>query len=131
MRTGHGARDHEGSEWLDDEAGPLVRNFAVTRGRTRPTRSFAMLAVVRTVAPEIDTDPRLLGPEHRSVLRLCRRPKVVADLGSELDLPVSVLRVLLGDLLDHGLVVIHEPDRSDERPTIHTLREILDGLKAL
>lgn len=132
MAAERGDRDRGGSEWVDEEAGPLIRHFAVTRGRTRSTHGeFALVAVIQTTTPEPTIDPLRWGPEHRAILRLCRRARVVADIGADLDLPVSVLRILLGDLLDHGLVTMHEPFRSDERPSRQILREVLDGLEAL
>ena len=43
------------------------------------------------------------------VLRLCRLPTPVADLASDLDLPLGVVRILLSDLRERGLVTIHRP----------------------
>ncbi len=120
-------------EWMDEDAGPLLRHFAVTRGRTRPAHDqadFPLIAVVRTRTPEPPTNPADWGPEHRSILALCRRSMTLADLGSELDLPVSVLRILLADLLERGLISLHDPT-TDERPSRDTLLEVLHGLESL
>lgn len=132
VMSSDGPNRRDSAEWFDDDAGPLIRHFAVTRGRTHASRSdFAMVAVVQTVSPEPHVDPLHWGPEHREILRLCRRAKVVADLGSDLDLPLSVLHVLLGDLLDNGLIALHEPFTPGERPSPKILRDVLHGLEAL
>src|SRR5258707_518212 len=54
-------------------------------------------------------EPGRLGPEHKSLLSLCRSPVTVADLASEIDLPLGVVRVLLGDLREGGLISVVGP----------------------
>lgn len=125
-----GGFGREGAEWMDEDAGPLVRHFAITRGRTQSGEGFPLLGVIRTIRPEPSVDPLKWGPEHRFILGLCRRPLTIADLASELDLPVNVLRVLIADLLDRGLVSLQEP-ATNKRPNRRLLREVLHGLEAL
>jgi len=56
--------------------------------------------------------------------------EAVADLASETDLPLGVVRVLLGDLRERGLVrVVMAASRS--APEESVLRSVLDGLRAL
>ena len=58
--------------WLDAEAGPVVRPYALTQGRTRHTgESFDLVATVMATQAPI-TDPGSLAPEHMSVLQLAR-----------------------------------------------------------
>ncbi len=38
------------------------------------------------------------------MLRLCRLPASVADLAADLNLPLGVVRVLIADLRDRGLI---------------------------
>jgi Protein of unknown function (DUF742). len=61
--------------WLDAEAGPVVRPYALTQGRTRHTgESFDLVATVMATQAAI-TDPGSLAPEHMSVLSWpARRP---------------------------------------------------------
>jgi len=65
-----------------------------------------MLDVISMVysLPRSVPDPADLEPEHLAVIRLCRNPASVADLASALDLPLGVIRILLADLRDCGLV---------------------------
>ena len=47
---------------------------------------------------------RNLSREHRRILSRCRQPITVVDLASDVDLPVGVVRVLLSDLSQHGML---------------------------
>lgn len=117
--------------WLDAEAGPVVRPYALTRGRTRHTgEAFDLVATVMSTDLRI-ADTSLLGPEHFSVLRLAHAPTTVADIASDVDLPLGVVRILLADLRELGLVVIRTPMTMAERVDKHTLREVLNGLRGL
>jgi hypothetical protein len=71
-----------------------------------------------------------LGPEHRQLLARCGRPVAVVDLASDVDLPIGVVRVLLSDLSEQGIIRVLGTPRgpvTNER----LLREVLDGLQAL
>jgi hypothetical protein len=116
--------------WLDAEAGPVVRPYALTQGRTRHTgASFDLVATVTTT--NAMADPSALAPEHVSVLQLARVPTTVADIASDVDLPLGVVRIILADLRELGLVAIRTPVSMAERIDKHTLREVLNGLRGL
>ncbi|WP_424214866.1 DUF742 domain-containing protein [Streptomyces sp. BI20] len=123
--------------WFDDEAGPVVRPYAMTRGRTRHTGRDPMdlIALVVAEPAAVDLDPRLeaaLAPEHVDILDLClAAPLSVAELAADLDLPVGVIRVLVGDLVDEALVHVTRPVPPAELPDESVLREVIDGLRAL
>lgn len=117
--------------WFDAAAGPVVRPYAVTRGRTRsPGRPLDLIAVVTGYAPSI-ADRRWLEPEHLRLLARCRRPITVADLASDSGLPLGVVWVLLGDLRDRGLAVVSDPAPSECARDEAVLRMVLDGLHSL
>jgi len=116
--------------WLDADAGPVVRPYALTQGRTRHTgASFDLVATV--MATHTFADPGSLAPEHISVLQLARVPTTVADIASDVDLPLGVVRIILADLRELGLVVISTPVVMAERIDKYTLREVLNGLRGL
>ncbi|MCW2948015.1 MAG: hypothetical protein JWR24_4732 [Actinoallomurus sp.] len=117
--------------WLDHDAGPVVRPYTLTGGRTRP-RGEALDLIVVLEATNVPVNQRLrLGPEHRRLLALCRRPITFADLASEVDLPVGVVRVLLDDLRDENLVRALKPTPTGDVPDELVLRKLLHGLRAL
>ncbi len=116
--------------WLDRDAGPVVRSYALTRGRTQSRGPDLGLIDLVVAVASAQVEPRRLGPEHKSLLSLCRSPVTVADLASEIDLPLGVVRVLLGDLREGGLVRV--VGLSNElTPEESVMRSVLDGLRAL
>lgn len=131
-----GALPEQGSQWYDGEAGPLVRPYAMTGGRTRPGPAgvrFDLIALVTLdpAAPGIEDDIAL-GPEHRTLIDLCRtETQSVAELAADADLPVGVVRVLLGDLLELGRVTVTRPVPPAQLPDERILREVIEGLRAL
>jgi hypothetical protein len=119
-----------GHAWLDADAGPVVRPYTVTGGRSRPTvGGFDLLAFVvrrRTAIDELN-----LQPEHRAILARAAQPVSVAELASHLDLALGVVRVLLGDLLQHRLISMHEPGAGAQRPDDRVLKAVINGLRSL
>lgn len=118
------------NQWLDRDAGPVVRPYLLTGGRTRPTgESFDLLALV-TSNDVHEIDDLLLEPEYLEVMRQCRQPKPVADLASDLDLPLGVVRILLSDMRERGLVAIRPPARS-RLTDPQLLKDVADALRRL
>ncbi|MEV4918267.1 DUF742 domain-containing protein [Streptomyces tirandamycinicus] len=131
-----GGPDLQGSRWYDAEAGPLVRPYAMTGGRTQPGPNSARLDLIALVDATAGATDRaaesLLGPEHRALLELCRtETQSVAELAADADLPVGVVRVLVGDLLEGGHVTVSMPVPPAQLPDERILREVIDGLRAL
>jgi hypothetical protein len=123
------------SHWFDDEAGPVVRPYAMTRGRTSHAAQHRLdvIAVVVTEphAGDPERDPTL-SPEHVRIVGLCREePQSVAELAAELDLPIGVVRVLIGDLVDAEFVHVTRPVPPVELPDESILRDVINGLRAL
>jgi hypothetical protein len=118
--------------WLDAEAGPVVRPYALTGGRTRHSgESFDLVATVMATRAQAG-DREGLGPEHFAVLQLARRPTTVVDIASDVDLALGVVRILLADLRELGLVTITAPVPMKARQVDrNTLREVLHGLRGL
>ena len=121
-----------GGQWLDADAGRVVRPYALTQGRTRPSgEAFDLVATVTATHARV-RDPGTLSPEHFSALQLAQQPATVVDIASDVDLPLGVVRILLADLRQLGLVTIQAPvsvrAQSVDR---ETLREVLHGLRGL
>jgi hypothetical protein len=117
--------------WLDRAAGPIVRPYAMTKGRTLPSEGTPVGLIDVVVAVDLRPPEGFrLGPEHRQILAVARHPVTVVDLASDIELPVGVVRVLLGDLTDHGMLKIL-PARRGPVTDARLLRDVLDGLQAL
>lgn len=117
--------------WFDDAAGPVVRPYAVSRGRTREYgEQLDLLAIVVGRAPTA-SDRLRLDSEHLRLLNLCRRPVTVADLASDVDLPLGVVRVLLRDLQHQGLVGVRPSETRGYSRDERILRTVLNELHAL
>lgn len=114
------------AELLPVESEVLIRPYARTGGRTRPTHELALEAMV-TTAPEARS--RFLSHEHRAIANLCRHPRSVAEVAALLAIPLGVARVLLGDLASDGSVRV---DRASTRPPdLALLHRVLAGLRRL
>jgi hypothetical protein len=120
--------------WIGRDAGPIVRPYAVTRGRTRPRGLVVDLVTILVATGRTPGDRVWLSREQRRLLELCRRPSTPADLASETDLPFRVVQILLEDLHQYGLVEempqAEHGERSD-RPDPRILMRVLDELRRL
>jgi hypothetical protein len=118
-------------DWLDRDAGPVVRPYAVTQGRVAPSSSeFDLVAFVVATMPDLPTSPRLQ-PEHHAIIAAAWEPMSVVELASKLDLSIGVLRVLLSDLRSAGLISLYEPPATSQGHDIDVLKAVVNGLRAL
>lgn len=132
--TQHAQHQHP-HHYFDAEAGPVVRPYAMTRGRTSSTGQHR-LDLIALVVPEPAADhpghDQSLSPEHVEIVERCEdAPQSIAELAAGLDLPVGVVRVLVGDLVEDELVHVTRPVPPAELPDVNILREVINGLRAL
>lgn len=78
--------DPQASRWYDAEAGPVVRPYAMTRGRTS-SASRHRLDLIAIVVPEPEADDpgrdQTLSPEHVEIIELCNgMPQSIAELAA-------------------------------------------------
>ena len=117
-------------DWLDRDAGPVVRPYALTQGRVAASGEFDLVAFVVATMPELPPAPHLQ-PEHLAIIRACWEPISVVELAAKLDLSLGVVRVLLGDLRSSGLVSTYEPPAAEQPHDIDVLKAVVNGLRAL
>jgi hypothetical protein len=114
-----------------DEAGPVVRPYAMISGRTRPAKgTFDLVSIIRATRPPSALQPGHT-PEQVAIIRLTQHPISVAEVAAYLDLPLSVVRVFLGDLLQMDLIIVRQPQFPDRQISDELLEAMLDGLRAL
>ncbi|GHF56100.1 hypothetical protein FHX82_002359 [Amycolatopsis bartoniae] len=114
-----------------DDAGPRVRPYVLTRGRTQSTYELALETMVNVRADARWTGAAL-NSEYQPVRAACRRPVSVAEVAATLSIPLGVARVLLSDMAELGLLHIHGTERTAEgRPPLALMRRVLDGLQRI
>ncbi|NLU72125.1 DUF742 domain-containing protein [Streptomyces sp. HNM0575] len=122
-------------QWFDREAGFTTRPYAITGGRTLPSRSdLTLITQVVGNGLRSDHDVRREQPESAAILDLVReRPLAIVEIASYLDLPASVVRVLCGDLADRSLILVKKPGPEKNTPDEHArvLRKVIDGIRKL
>ncbi|SFW80432.1 DUF742 domain-containing protein [Amycolatopsis australiensis] len=126
----------------DDEAIPVPAKDAPVPRRSRRIRAYALTGgrtttrhqlLVETLISVPQYDPALsdaLMPESRSLYERARVRCSIAELSVGLDLPLGVVRVLIGDLATQGAVFVHPTAHAYHHDTT-VLERILDGLKRL
>lgn len=121
---------HGRDSWYDDEAGPLVRPYTVTRGRTQSARiDLNLITLVVTAASENAS----MDPEYADILRLCHYPLSIAEISAKLELPITVIKILVADLIEQGYLNFSSPPSplNTETPDMNILQAVLDGIRRL
>lgn len=111
----------------------LERYYVLTRGRSGPGGSASSLDVATLIVSVTAPVPGMQH-EHEDILRRCRDPLSVAELGAHLGLPFNILAVLLADLLEAGRVEARDPIPAHDAgrgPDLALLEEVLSGLQRL
>ncbi|WP_370013468.1 DUF742 domain-containing protein [Nocardiopsis sp. Huas11] len=115
----------------DAPSDPLVRPYTLTRGRTRPRSAGPALDMITIVVAARDREEHHLEPEYKEILRLCHRPISVAEISARLDIPMTVVKVLLGDLVAEGDVRTRAAVPVTRLPEKKVLQAVLDGIRRL
>jgi Protein of unknown function (DUF742) len=113
-----------------EKTSSLVRPYAVTGGRTKPSYHLQIEAMVSASHYEA-RDLSSLSPECQSILGYCRDWRSVAEISAVLRMPLGVARVLIGDMAMEGLVRVHQADHNQGRPDLNLLERVLSGLRKL
>lgn len=93
---------------------------------------LALVSALRRVSLA-DLEPEQeakLGPEHRRLFERCKAPVAVADLAADLDLPLGVVRILVADLREQGMVSVRQP-APPGFSDVAILKEVADALRRL
>jgi len=110
-------------------AARFVRPYTITAGRTKSAVDLPVEATLRQ-QPALPGAVADLAAGAKQVLSLCDQ-KSVAEVSALASMPIGVVRVLLGDLVEQGLVqvqaTITESSSKDER--IELIERTLRGLR--
>jgi len=116
-------------EDLGDAA--IVRPYAWTRGRTKSTVDFEIETMVST-SEHGENIEALTQTEHRSIAELCAEPRSVAEVATLLAVPLGVAKVLLGDMANLGLVIVHKTATGGaNKAHLMLMERVLSGLRRL
>lgn len=108
----------------------FVRPYTITAGRTKAAVDLPMEATLRIQPRDASADADL-GVSALRVLDLCDQ-RSVAEVSALASMPIGVVRVLLGDLVQQGFIrvqaTITESTSKDER--IELIERTLRGLRS-
>jgi Protein of unknown function (DUF742) len=113
----------------EEPAARIVRPYTITAGRTRSTVDLPMEA-------RLGLDPSAHEHEWGSdlqgrIVEVCDQ-KSVAEVSAAVSMPIGVVRVLLGDLVEQGYVgvqaTLNDSSSRDER--LDLIERTLRGLRA-
>jgi hypothetical protein len=115
-----------------NSSGLRVRSYVLTGGRTRGRSELPFEALLQVTAHGRAARPTL-ALERREILSRCIGSISIAEISAYLRLPLGVVRVLVGDMVEEGLLTASAPDhsRTGDRPDRLLLERVLDGLQSL
>lgn len=110
-----------------DQEPARVRPYLVTTGRTKANAELLPIETLITAASGADFGA--LRFERRQIAQLCLgRPVSIAELASELDLPLRIVGLLIIDLAADGVVTPAQNSTSDD---IELVELLIAGIEAL
>lgn len=109
----------------------IVRAYAWTGGRTRSNINLEIETLV-SANDQSRQSAGILQAEHQHVVELCRSPRSVAEVAALMRLPLGVVKVLLGDMAERGLVDVHQTaSAGGVMPDLGLMERVLSGLRRL
>lgn len=115
-----------------DPRGQLIRPYAVTRGRTEPTREIAIESVLVTT-PQGRQEAAFAGRDKHRIADLCDGHALsLAEIASHMRVPLGVARVLVADMATEGMLTLHESATTEGyEERMELLERVLSGLRNL
>ncbi|MFI6336566.1 DUF742 domain-containing protein [Streptomyces sp. NPDC050535] len=124
-----GGPPNEGSPKEGQDPKNPERLYLLTGGAEGGDR--AALDLVTLIVARAEAPPPNAQPEKSALVRLCTAPLSVAELSAYLNLPVSVVTVLLTELLAAELVQARAPIVRSALPDRSLLEAVMHGLQKL
>ena len=101
----------------------------VRRPYPAPHDDLEIETLVSTTS-SVDLTPKLT-VEQRAIAALCHELLSIAEVSAKLHLPLGVVRILIGDMADEHLVMVHRPAHAGDRPDLVLLERVLSGLHSI
>lgn len=109
----------------------LVPLFVITNGRALPPDNAYERTTLVSAHEGASASARTLSPEARQVLELVADGFLsVAEVAAHTLLPLGIVRILLAQMEESGLIIARKPVPRAERVDREVLNAVLDGLKA-
>lgn len=109
----------------------LVPLFVITNGRGLPPDHAYERTTLVSAQEDTGAAARTLSPEAGRVLELVTDGFLsVAEVAAHAHLPLGIVRILLSQMEESGLIVARKPVPRAERVDREVLNAVLDGLKA-
>jgi hypothetical protein len=106
----------------------LVRPYTRTGGRTHAGYRLELETLLSTPLGR-EREMAGLHTDLRAICQTCRMPKSTAEVAARLGLPLGAARVLIADVVDLGLLHVHET--SGTNPSMDILYRVASGLRNL
>lgn len=114
---------------LDWNEGVPERLYVLTGGRSG-AHSRSRLDLVTLIVSRAKPAPEL-PPEQAAILRMCEYPLSIAEVSAYLELPASVVMVLVADLIAANRVESRPPIPAASLPDVELLEAVMHGLQNL
>lgn len=110
----------------------LVPLFVITKGRGLPPRDLYSHTTLVTAQDGAPAAARTLSPEARQVMELVTDGFLsVAEVAGRTHLPLGVVRILLAQLEESGLILVRPPIPRAQPVDSELLSAVIDGLRAI
>ncbi|MFJ5262577.1 DUF742 domain-containing protein [Streptomyces sp. NPDC088387] len=127
-RTGEQQRDDTDAEL--ELTSDLVPLFVITQGRALPPAHEYSHTTLVTAKDDAAAAARTLSPEARQVMDLVAHGFLsVAEVAGHTRLPLGIVRILLAQMEEGGLLLVRPPIPRAERPDRELLSAVIDGLR--
>ncbi|WP_216900057.1 DUF742 domain-containing protein [Nocardia alni] len=108
-----------------EDAGPVVRPYLMTAGRTTPVIDGLRVETLVRATPAALSAP--LRFELQTVARLCQHPHSIAEIAAALHVPIGVARVMVSDLVIAGHAAVASADEVSTA-AIERIRDLVRSL---
>lgn len=129
----HSDDPHSDDPYYEETGKSLVRPYTWTGGRTTANVDLRLETLISVDETGVRAGLRSASPEQRSIVEMCALPRSVAEVSAVLSIPLGVARVLLSDLIEMGVLSVHETNGGSAggQADLMLMERVLSGLRRL